>query len=257
MVHLDIILAPTQGTVDNITSCLADGLYTPETTFTRNTGVTPAGSNTIDVDTDGDGVTDFTFCEGIDTIVSANDCTGGVGTDYMVTEFSITDKTLTINSAPEHTGVQGRSVVAVMNGAGLGPAVVNNEQHVILTTQLVITNPSLCRSMIVNTEMTEKFTANQIVPGSSISALGSYFIDTVIAGTAYIQLTSPFPNQAPLGGATLRQGGTGTSTRPTIIPPGGTITIDAELTVTLLSIGSEYGETNFATLILAAQGWTI
>ena len=77
------------------------------------------------------------------TLVSANDCTGGVGADDMIRNAAFNQALcqLTLNGAPEHTTISGTV------DSPFVPVIPANGSQVIMSLQTTITNPSICRDM--------------------------------------------------------------------------------------------------------------
>lgn len=252
-ISADVILAGTLNGVDNIIQCGATGLYAPEATFTRGVGTSLAGGNEIEIDTNGDGIVDFTFCEGFCSIVADNDCVnGGVGTDYMVREFTIANDVLTVNSAPEHTSVSANSPrIIVVPGPG-NPSTVALQRVDQATAQLSITNPSLCRNMEVQIVANHKLDLRLGTTGGTYTT--RLQLDSSIGGTNLTAIGHKF--LAPWDAATIIDGRADTVTWVETIPPGATATYTAISQLTVDSAGFPVSQTEIG-MHMSAMGSTV
>jgi len=106
----------------------------------------PAGPNTLTT-TLADG-SKINFCEGVNTVTSAETCQENIGADSMVSSVAIDGKNLIINSKPEHdqqieSGTFGFAPVVVDNSEVMG----NNTPTDILVQDLgECANPFSCRT---------------------------------------------------------------------------------------------------------------
>lgn len=189
-------------------------------TAQRQTNATTANGNLIQFDLDGDGSIDFEFCEGFCELDIVNDCiSGGVGADYAVKTFSLNGDILTVNSAPEHTSVSYQDGPTTdPNGPG-NPSTVINDQVLLLSSTIAVTNPSTCRDMMVM--VTGIGTNSLVTPSAGGYYRAKYRLDSDVAGQNIAVSQHRYISPMPAGTDII--GSTGSVSFTEILAPGATI----------------------------------
>lgn len=162
----------------------------------------------------------------IDTIVSTNDCSGGVGPTYMLTEASLAGGVLTLNSQYEHSAHASNTTTYIPPAPGGpgGPSLVDAEETVIVSISRSITNPNPCRDMVMTVNAETVATLLDITSGGNYAVRGIIRID----GIDRISFTGDF-NSPILNPPTTSLGKTISASRVFILPAGGTSLFEFEV----------------------------